>query len=120
MNHQESLFSPTDTFQCFIVSVRPWISLGMDIYWCWILRTSSSQCHNNPVLVPPCKPPYHVKDLYYGQTYDLKTRVDIYMSIDVVPVEYGKFAQTFHLTNVVLSVYYWAYLQVGLCYRANC
>ena len=55
------------------------------------MRTSSSQCHNNPVLVPPCKPPGTVKDLYDGQTYDLKTRVDIWTRMDVVPVEYGTF-----------------------------
>ena len=60
--------------------------------------TSSSQCHNNPVLVPPRKPPDPVKDLYDGQIYDLKTRVDIWTRIHVVPVEYGTFAQTFHLT----------------------
>ena len=45
-----------------------------------------------PVLVPPCKPPDPVKDIYDGQTYDLKTRVDIWTSMDVVPVEYGTFA----------------------------
>ena len=60
--------------------------------------TSSSQCHNNPVLVPPLKPPDPVKDLYDGHIYDLKTRVDIWMRMDVVPVQYGTFAQTFHVT----------------------
>ena len=54
--------------------------------------------HNNPVLVPPCKPPDHVKDLYDRQVYDLETRVDIWTRMDVVPVEYGTFAQMFHLT----------------------
>ena len=39
-----------------------------------------------------------MKDLYAGQTYNLKTRVDIWTRIDVVPVEYGTFSQTFHLT----------------------
>ena len=39
-----------------------------------------------------------MKDLYDGQIYDLKTRVDIWKRMDVVPVEYGKFAQTFQLT----------------------
>ena len=89
------------------MSMWPWISLERESCWRCILSTSSSQCHNNPVLVPPRKPPDPVNEFYDGQTYDLKTRVDIYMSIDVVPVEYGKFAQTFHMTNVVLSVYYW-------------
>ena len=46
----------------------------------------SSQCHNNSVLVPPRKPPDHVKDLYDGHTCDLETRVDIWMMMDVVPV----------------------------------
>ena len=60
--------------------------------------TSSSQCHNNPVLVPPRKPPDPVKDIYDDQIYDLKTRVDIWTRMDVVPVEYGTFAKTFYLT----------------------
>ena len=38
-----------------------------------------------------------MKDLYEGQTYDLKTRADIWTRMDIVPVEYGKFALTFHL-----------------------
>ena len=49
------------------------------------------------VLVTPIKPPDPVKYLYDGQNYDLETRVDIWTSTDVVPVEYGKFTQTFHL-----------------------
>ena len=60
--------------------------------------TSSIQCHNNLVLVPPRKPPDPVKDLFDGQIYDLKTRVDIWSRMYVVPVEYGTFDQTFHLT----------------------
>ena len=60
------------------------------------MRTSFFQCHNNPFLVPPRKPPDPVKDIYDGQTCDLKTRGDIWMRMDVVPVEYGNFAQTFH------------------------
>ena len=39
-----------------------------------------------------------MKDLYDGQTYELETRVDIWLSLDVVPVEYGTFTQKFHLT----------------------
>ena len=38
-----------------------------------------------------------MKDLYDGHTYDLKTRVDIWTRMDVFPVEYGTFTQTFHL-----------------------
>ena len=81
-----------------MMSMWPWILLERESCWRWNLITSSSQCHNNPVLVPPRKPPDPVKDLYEGQIYDLKTRVDIWTRMDVVPVEYGTFAQTFHLT----------------------
>ena len=48
------------------------------------MMTSSRQCCNNPVLVPPCKPPDPVKDLYDGHIYDLNTRVDIWTRMDVV------------------------------------
>ena len=40
----------------------------------------------------------HIKDLYDGHIYDLKTRVNIWRRMDVVPVEYGTFTPTFHLT----------------------
>ena len=50
------------------------------------------------VLVPPRKPTDPVKDLYDGQPYEPKTRVDIWTGMDVVPVEYGTFTHTFHLT----------------------
>ena len=62
------------------------------------MRTSSSQCHNNPFLVPPRKQLDTMKDLYEYHTYDLKTRVDIWTRMDVVPAEYGTFTDTFHLT----------------------
>ena len=39
-----------------------------------------------------------MKDIYDGQIYELKTRVDIWTRTDVVPVEYRTFTQTFHLT----------------------
>ena len=76
----------------------PWISLERDSCCRWNMMTSSSQCHNNPVLVPPRKPPDPVKNLYDGQIYDPQTRVGIWTRMGVVPVEYGTFAQTFHLT----------------------
>ena len=38
-----------------------------------------------------------MKDLYDSQTYDLKTRVDIWTRMDIVPVDNGTFAQTFNL-----------------------
>ena len=82
----------------FMMLMWPWISLERESCRRWSLRTSSSQCHNNPVLFPPRKPPDPVKDLYDGQNYDPKTRVDIWTRMDIVPVEYGTFAQTFHLT----------------------
>ena len=78
--------------------VWTWIFLERDISWSWILRTISSQCHSNPVLVPPLKPPDNANYLYDGNNYDLKKRVDIWMSMDVVPVEYGNFYQKLHLT----------------------
>ena len=56
----------------------PWISLERESFFRWSLKTSYSQCQNNPALVPPCKLPNLVKDLYDGHTYDLKTRVLIY------------------------------------------
>ena len=80
-----------------MMSICHWILLERESCWRWRLRKSSSQCHNNPVLVPPRKPPDHMKDIYDGQTDDLKTRVDIWTSMGVVPVEYGTFDQTFHL-----------------------
>ena len=81
-----------------MMSMWPWIFFKRGSCCRWSLRTSSSQCHNNPVLVPPGKPSDPVKDIYDGQTYDLKTRVDTWTRMDVVPVEYEKFAQIFHLT----------------------
>ena len=39
-----------------------------------------------------------MKDIYDGQTYDLKTRVDIWTRMDIVLVEYVTFDQTFYLT----------------------
>ena len=94
--------------------VWPCILLDRESFWRLSPRTSLSQCQSNPVLVSIHKLPDTVKDLYGGKTYHLKTRMNIWTSIDEVPVEYGKIAQTFHLTNVVLSYYYWGYLQVGL------
>ena len=38
-----------------------------------------------------------MKDFYDGKTYDLKTRVDIWTRMDMVPVEYGNFSQKFNL-----------------------
>ena len=53
-----------------------------------------------------------MKDIYDGQTYHLKKMVDIWMRTDVVPVEYGKFAQTFHLKMRFLITFKWDYVIV--------
>ena len=97
MSQQNILHSHSDTFHYFIMLVWPCISPDRESSWRWSLSTSSSQCHNNPVFFPPSKPPDPVKDIYEGQTYDLKTRVDIWTRIYVVPVEYRTFSQKFHL-----------------------
>ena len=97
-----------------MLSMWPWISLERESCWRWIRRTISSQCHNNPVLVTPRKPPDPVKNLYDGPNYDLKTRVNIWTRMEVVPVEYGTFDQTFHLNRwfcqfingIALKLYY--------------
>ena len=98
MNPEGISFSPNAIFHSFMIYVWPWVLLERGICWVWILRKISSQCHSNPVLVTPRKPPDHLKDIYDDHNYDLKTRVDIWTRMDVVPVEYGKFAQTFHFT----------------------
>ena len=97
-----------------MMSMWPWILLKRYICWRWSLRTSSSQCHNKPVLVIPRKPPDPLRAIYDGQTYDMKIRVDIWTRMDIPPVDYGKFAQTFHLmmclfqfiTGVTFKWYY--------------
>ena len=84
-------------FYYLMMSMWPWIQLQRQSFWIQSLRTSSRQCHNKPVLVLPRKPHDPVKDLYEGQTYDLKTRVDIWTRIYIIPVDYGTFYQTFQL-----------------------
>ena len=56
-----------------------------------------------------------MKDIYYGQTYDLKTRVDIWTMMNIFPVEYGTFAQKFHLKMWFFQFINGVNLQVGLC-----
>ena len=60
------------------------------------MMTGSSHCHSKMILVPSHKPPAIIMDLYDGQTFDLKARVDIWIRTDVVPVEYGTLTQMFH------------------------
>ena len=51
------------------------------------MRKSSSQCHSKLILVPSHKPLDTMMYIYDGQTFDLKTRVDIWMRMDVISVE---------------------------------
>ena len=97
MTPKENLFSVLLIFHCFIMPVWTWILLDRENYSSWSLKISLNQCHSNPVLVPLCKPPDPVKDLYDGQTYEFKTRVDMWNRMDVIPVEYVTLAKTFHL-----------------------
>ena len=78
--------------------VWPWIFIERESSWGCSLRKSFIQCHINTVFAPTSKPSDTMKDIYDGQTYELKTRVDIWTRLDVVPVEDGTFYQTFHLT----------------------
>ena len=98
MTPKGSFISPNAIYLLFMMPMWTWISLERESCWRCILRTSFSQCHNNPVLVPPREPPDHARILYDGRAYDLKTRGGIWTRVDVVLVEYGTFAQTFHLT----------------------
>ena len=50
----------------FMMLMWPCISFERESCWRWNMITSSSQCHNNPVLVPPLKSPDPMKDLYDG------------------------------------------------------
>ena len=72
MTPKEKFLSPNAIFYYLMMSLWNWILLERESSWIWSLRTSSSQCHNNPVLVPPRKPPNPVKYLYDGHTYDMK------------------------------------------------
>ena len=45
-------------FYYFMMSMWPWTSLERKSCSIWSLRTSSRQCHNNPVLVPENKGGY--------------------------------------------------------------
>ena len=92
-----NLLSPTDTFHYFIMAVWTWILLEKEISWSWSLRKISNQCRSNLISVPPRKPPDPMNGIYGGQTYYSRTRVDTWTRMDVVPVEYGTFAQNFHL-----------------------
>ena len=51
------------------------------------MSTSSIQCHRKLILVPSHRPLDTMVNIYGGHVFDLKTRVDIWMRIDLVPVE---------------------------------
>ena len=97
MNHKDSFLSPTAIYLLFYDFDVALVFLEKESCWIWILRTNSIQYHNNPFFVRPRKPPDPVKDLYDSQNYDLKTRVNIWTNMDVIPVDYGTFAWIFHL-----------------------
>ena len=99
MTHKDSVLSPNAIFYYFIVSVWSWILLEIEIIigdGVWGQTPASATI--TPFLVPPRKPPDLVKNVYGSQTYNLKKRVDIWTKKDVVPVDYGTFAQKFHFT----------------------
>ena len=79
------------------MSVWTWISLERNSSFSWSPSTRFIQCHNKPDLFPSCKPTNLVMDIYDGQTYHLKTRVDIWTSMGVVLVDYGMFSHIFIL-----------------------
>ena len=62
------------------------------------MNKSSRQCHGKLIFVPSHKPLDPMMDLYEGHTFDLKTRVDILMRMDVIPVRYGYFGLLLRLT----------------------
>ena len=70
-----------------MMSMCPWISLNRESYWRWSLGKISIQCHNNPVLVPSLKSPDPANDIYDGQTYEMKKRVDIWTKMYVVTLK---------------------------------
>ena len=75
--------------------VWPQISIDRNSSWSWSLSTRPIQCHNEPDFIPSCKPTNLVIYIYYGQTYHLKTRVDIWTRIGVFLVDYGMFSHIF-------------------------
>ena len=60
------------------------------------MRKSSTQYHNNPILVPLNKSTNPVRYINTGHIFDLKTRVDIWLIMNVVSVGYVTLAHMFH------------------------
>ena len=80
------------------MSMWPWIHLRGKFIGYEVWGQAPDSVTITQFLFPLLKPPDHVKDIYDGQNYDLKTRVEIWTRIDAVPVDYGTFSHTFHLT----------------------
>ena len=51
------------------------------------MRTRSNKCHSKLMLVPSHKPLDTIMDIYDGQKFDLKTRVYVWMRMDVITLE---------------------------------
>ena len=64
-----------------------WLFLEREGYCSYIMRTRSSQCHSNLIFVTSRKPLDHMMDIYGGQAFDLKTRVDIWIRMDMILLE---------------------------------
>ena len=75
-----------------------------------ITRTNSYKCCSKLILVTSHKPTDHMMDLYDGQTFYLKTRVDIWVSMDMVLVEYGTLYQMYHF----IIWFFWSVNKINL------
>ena len=94
MNHEENLFSDSATFSLFY-------DVGVDLALDWEV-----QCywhfHKIPVLFLYHKPSNHIMHIYDGKNYGLKTRLNLWTRMDLVPVEYEIFFSDLSLDDVVL------------------
>ena len=105
-----------------MMSVWPQIYMEINNYWSCSMSTRSIQFHNEPDLFTYCKPTNIVMYIYYGQTYHLETRVDIWTSIGVVLVDYGMFSHIFifkiwffqFINGIAFRWYYVLFCNVGI------
>ena len=74
-------------YSLFLLFVCYWLSLERGVYWGYIMRAISIQCLSNLIFVPSHKSLDPMMNIYDGHNYDLKTRVDLWMSKGVVPLE---------------------------------
>ena len=68
------------------------VIVTLDLFWDVELLELESEDKLQPVsqqtdFFPSHKPLDPMMDLYNGQTFDLKKRVDIWMRMDVIPIE---------------------------------